>query len=236
MQPAPGTFLEVSVADALKVAEGRTILDVREVVEWNEGHVPSALLVPLADIPTTIETVVPDKATPLLVHCAVGARSRRASQYLAENGYTNVLNIQGRMAEWKALGGAWEVPAQLLTEADRARYSRQILIPEIGLAGPAPHDPLRLYIISENSRGELGGFSTGLGVGIERDSNGTSALLELSSYTFRGDACAILFLREDATRPDVEWLRRVGIDWDTAALVHPRAWMVVCRLSPSEAL
>lgn len=131
----PGTFREVSVADALKLADGRTIIDVREVVEWNEGHIPTATLVPLADLAATIETVVPDKATPLLVHCAVGARSRRASQYLAQIGYSDVLNIQGRLAEWKALGGAWEVPTPILSEAERRRYSRQVLIPEIGQEG-----------------------------------------------------------------------------------------------------
>ena len=133
--PESGTFLEVSVADALKLADGRTIIDVREVVEWNEGHIPTATLVPLADLAATIETVVPDKATPLLVHCAVGARSRRGSQYLAQIGYTDVLNIQGRLAEWKAMGGAWEVPTPILSEAERRRYSRQVLIPEIGPEG-----------------------------------------------------------------------------------------------------
>ena len=59
-----------------KLADQRRIIDVREMVEWNEGHIPSATLVPLADFAATIETVVPDKSTPL-VHCAVGARSAR---------------------------------------------------------------------------------------------------------------------------------------------------------------
>ena len=130
-----GTFLEVSVADALKLGGERRIIDVRELVEWNEGHIPTATLLPLAEIATTIDTVVPDKTTPLLVHCAVGARSRRASQYLAQIGYTDVLNMQGRLAEWKALGGAWEVPTPLLSETERRRYSRQVLIPEIGQEG-----------------------------------------------------------------------------------------------------
>lgn len=133
--PEPGTFLEVSVADALRVAGGRRIIDVRELVEWNEGHIPSATLVPLADLAATIETVVPDRSTPLLVHCAVGARSRRASQYLVQIGYTDVLNMQGRLAEWKALGGEWEIPTPILSEAERRRYSRQVLIPEIGQEG-----------------------------------------------------------------------------------------------------
>jgi rhodanese-related sulfurtransferase len=133
--PDNGTFRQVSVPDALAIADGRRIIDVRELVEWNEGHIPTATLVPLADLAATIETVVPDKSTPILVHCAVGARSMRAAAYMAQLGYTDVVNIQGRLAEWKALGGAWDAPAQLLTDAQRARYSRQLLIPEIGQAG-----------------------------------------------------------------------------------------------------
>lgn len=131
----PGMVLEISVADALRVAGERRIIDVREPVEWNEGHIPSAILVPLADLPGRIEEVVPDKDTPLLIHCAVGARSRRAALYLSQLGYTNVVNMQGRLAEWKALGGTWEVPTPILSEAERRRYSRQVLIPEIGQEG-----------------------------------------------------------------------------------------------------
>jgi molybdopterin/thiamine biosynthesis adenylyltransferase/rhodanese-related sulfurtransferase len=131
----PGTVLEISVVDALRLAGERRIIDVRELVEWNEGHIPTATLVPLADLAATIETVVVDRSTPLLIHCAVGARSRRAALYLSQLGYTDVVNMQGRLAEWKALGGAWEVATPLLSEAERRRYSRQVLIPEIGQEG-----------------------------------------------------------------------------------------------------
>jgi molybdopterin/thiamine biosynthesis adenylyltransferase/rhodanese-related sulfurtransferase len=131
----PGTVLEISVADALRISGERRIIDVREPVEWNEGHIPQATLVPLADLAGRIAEVVPDKATPLLVHCEVGARSRRAALYLSQVGYTDVVNLHGRLAEWKALGGAWEVPTPTLSEAERRRYSRQVLIPEIGQAG-----------------------------------------------------------------------------------------------------
>jgi molybdopterin/thiamine biosynthesis adenylyltransferase/rhodanese-related sulfurtransferase len=129
-------FREVSAAEALDLAaSGWRILDVREQVEWNEGHIPTATLVPLADIPSRIAEVAPDRDAPLLVHCAVGARSLRASAWLVQNGYTNVVSMRASLLDWRRLGGAWEAPEQLLTPAQQRRYSRQILIPEIGQAG-----------------------------------------------------------------------------------------------------
>ena len=130
------TFREVSAAEALELAaSGWRILDVREQVEWNEGHIPTATLLPLADLPSRIAEVAPDRDAPLLVHCAVGARSLRASAWLVQNGYTNVISLRASLVDWRQLGGAWEAPEQLLTPAQQRRYSRQVLIPEIGQAG-----------------------------------------------------------------------------------------------------
>jgi molybdopterin/thiamine biosynthesis adenylyltransferase/rhodanese-related sulfurtransferase len=126
----------VSAAEALELAaSGWRILDVREQVEWNEGHIPDATLLPLAELPARIADVAPDRAAPLLVHCAVGARSLRASAWLVQNGYTSVASMRASLLDWRRLGGAWEAPEQLLTPAQQRRYSRQLLIPEIGQAG-----------------------------------------------------------------------------------------------------
>lgn len=130
------TFREVGTAEALKLAaDGRRIIDVREPFEWEQGHVAGATLVPLADVPTQIEEVVPDKATPLLLHCLSGARSGRAAAFLASRGYTDVVNLKAHLSEWRNSGGAWEAPQALLTEEQRRRYSRQVLIPEVGEKG-----------------------------------------------------------------------------------------------------
>ena len=129
-------FREVSAAEALELAaSGWRILDVREQAEWNEGHIPGATLVPLADLPSRIADVAPDRDDRLLIHCAVGARSLRASAWLVQNGYTNVVSMRASLLDWRRLGGAWEAPEQLLTPAQQRRYSRQVLIPEIGQAG-----------------------------------------------------------------------------------------------------
>ena len=126
----------VGVADAIALArDGYRVIDVREQNEWDAGHIPGATLVPLADVPARIGEVVGDRATPLLVLCAVGARSARASSLMARMGYTNVVNLKGPISHWKELGGDWEEPPQLLSPSQTRRYSRQMLIPEIGAEG-----------------------------------------------------------------------------------------------------
>jgi len=127
---------EVTVADALRLAEqGYRIIDVREELEWNDGHIPSATLLPLGDVVDRIEAVVPDKTTPLLVHCAAGARSARAVARMQSIGYTNAVSMKGSTLDWRRLGGDWEAPQPLLTAEQQRRYSRQLLIPEIGQKG-----------------------------------------------------------------------------------------------------
>jgi molybdopterin/thiamine biosynthesis adenylyltransferase/rhodanese-related sulfurtransferase len=130
------SFRDVSPAEAVALArDGYRVVDVREQSEWDAGHVARATLIPLSDLPQRAATDLPDRDQPLLVHCAVGGRSARASAWLVQNGYANVANLKGPIGQWKELGGAWEEPRQLLSPAQLRRYSRQILIPEIGQEG-----------------------------------------------------------------------------------------------------
>jgi len=130
------TFREVNAAEALALSrEGYRVIDVREQSEWDAGHIADATLLPLADVTSRIAEVVPEKDTPLLLHCAVGGRSARAAGWLFELGYTDVVSMKAPLSHWKEQGGTWEEPKQLLTPAQLRRYSRHVLIPEVGQEG-----------------------------------------------------------------------------------------------------
>lgn len=100
--PRPGTRpgrASATEAAALLEQPGPVLLDVREPYEWEAGHAPSAVHVPLGELaPDRIPT-----GSPVLVVCHVGGRSAQAAAVLAANGWQAV-NVTGGMAAWAAAG------------------------------------------------------------------------------------------------------------------------------------
>jgi molybdopterin/thiamine biosynthesis adenylyltransferase/rhodanese-related sulfurtransferase len=128
---------EISSIEAheLHIAPERPLfVDVREPDEWEEGHVPGAIHVTRGRLESRIEGLVPDTSRPLVVYCSVGSRSAFATKSLLEMGYDDVVNLAGGFADWKRNGFEITIPRVLSTE-QRARYSRHLLIPEVGEEG-----------------------------------------------------------------------------------------------------
>ena len=80
--------------------DGLAVLDVREPVEWEHGHIDGAVHIPLMDLPARLAEV-PDGQT--LVVCKVGGRSAQAVGYLVQNG-RDAVNLDGGMLDWEAAG------------------------------------------------------------------------------------------------------------------------------------
>ena len=117
------------------VGNGVAIVDVRETEEFAAGHLPGARHVPRSYLESRIEGIVPDRGQRVVLYCASGIRSALAAYTLANDlGYEQVESMTGGITLWKDRGYEVEVPKTLSAE-QRDRYSRHILIPEIGESG-----------------------------------------------------------------------------------------------------
>ena len=127
---------EVDIDEGIRLREaGATVVDVRESWEWDAGHIPGAVHIPLGELPERVAIDLPDRSAPLLLQCHSGARSGRAAEYLVANGYENVANLKALIDRWPERGGPWESPKPALTPAEERRYARQLRLPEIGPEG-----------------------------------------------------------------------------------------------------
>jgi molybdopterin/thiamine biosynthesis adenylyltransferase/rhodanese-related sulfurtransferase len=127
---------EVTPAEAAARDDGSVFVDVREQNEWDTGYIPGALHVPLATVEAQIESLVPDRKLPVVVYCARGNRSAYATKTLEGLGYEHVASLAGGIEDWKTQGLPLATESALSQEALR-RYSRHLLIPEVGLEGQA---------------------------------------------------------------------------------------------------
>ncbi|UCG13631.1 MAG: sulfurtransferase [Deltaproteobacteria bacterium] len=78
-----------------------TLLDVRQPSEYEEAHIPGAKLIPLPELHHSVKGLPPDR--PIIVHCAVGGRSRVAAQLLSGLGFKEVYNLKGGIKAWQGL-------------------------------------------------------------------------------------------------------------------------------------
>src|SRR5437763_2164237 len=127
---------EVDPADVREQAQnGAVLVDVREPEEWGAGHIPGAKHVPKSYFESRIEGAVPDRSSHVVLYCASGNRSAWATRTMLEDlGYENVESMTGGFTLWKDRGYEVDMP-RTLTAEQRDRYSRHLLLPEVGIEG-----------------------------------------------------------------------------------------------------
>ena len=79
----------------MDTTNGYILLDTRTGEEYDQSHIPGALLIPHTEIADRAEEELPDKDQVILVYCRSGNRSKQASEVLAELGYTHVKEFGG---------------------------------------------------------------------------------------------------------------------------------------------
>ena len=135
LQQAKAEIREVDTAGGEQLlAEGWTLLDVREPDEYEQGAIAGSVHIPRGQLESSIENRVADRSTPLVAMCAGGVRSAFAAVTLEQMGYTDVVSMDGGFNKWKDEGRAWERP-RTLSPDQRNRYQRHLLVPEVGEEG-----------------------------------------------------------------------------------------------------
>jgi sulfur-carrier protein adenylyltransferase/sulfurtransferase len=130
---AASETVEIDVEGAKRLLDDAAVLvDVRRPDEWDLAHIPGALHLPQQELLERADKIgAPDK--PVVVYCRVGNRSLFAAAALRKAGY-DAVSMAGGIEAWADAGLPVEAPDDL-DDAQRDRYSRHVLIPEVGLAG-----------------------------------------------------------------------------------------------------
>src|ERR1044072_6452659 len=163
MSPSGAEYLreiksQVEEVDPSRVSEhlgnGIVLVDVRESTEWDAGHIPGAKHVPRAYLESRIEGAVgAGRDQEIILYCASGQRSALAAHTLTDQlGYTNVKSTTGGLTMGKDRGYKVDVPKALAAE-QRERYSRHLLVPEIGLEGQTKLLESKVLLLGAGGRG-----------------------------------------------------------------------------------
>ncbi len=217
LERTKASIQEVDAVEAQdQLARGALPLDVREPDEVEQGHLPGALAIPRGFLEARIEAAVPDKARPLLVYCAGGARSAFAAKTLQDLGYQQVVSLAGGFAAWKAAGLPWVVPPRW-SAAQRRRYSRHFLLPEVGEAGQQTLLGARVLLVG------AGGLGSPAGLYLAAAGVGTLGIVDDDVVDESNLQRQVLHTTERIGHPKVESAKQTitALNPDVNVVLHP---------------
>ncbi len=145
-------------------ANGTLLIDVRERENYIEGYIPGAENVPRGFLELRIESMDNDRSRAIIVYGAQG-QGALAAQALQDMGYSDVAYIQGDINSWKNAGLAIDRD-RALDKAEVQRYSRHLLIPEVGERGQGKLLDAKVLLIGAGGLGSPTGLylaATGIG-------------------------------------------------------------------------
>ncbi|HUQ01982.1 MAG TPA: molybdopterin-synthase adenylyltransferase MoeB [Kofleriaceae bacterium] len=134
MTDAPREIASEELAAALPSAAA-LVIDVREPHELGGGRIPGALTIAKGELEARIHAAAPDRTRPIVLYCASGVRSLRSAVALDALGYSDVRSLRGGFKAWTKAGLPVDGVDGGLTADQRDRYSRHILLPEVGEDG-----------------------------------------------------------------------------------------------------
>ncbi|MDH3605467.1 MAG: molybdopterin-synthase adenylyltransferase MoeB [Acidimicrobiia bacterium] len=149
---ARARITEVTPEEAEQALGRALFIDVRESNEYETGALAGAVHIARGVLESSIGLRAPDTSAEIILYCAVGERSALAAETLEGLGYTNVASLAGGVERWKREGRRWDTPLTLRGD-QRSRYSRHLLLPEVGEAGQAALLDARVLLVGAGGLG-----------------------------------------------------------------------------------
>lgn len=191
---------EISIQEVnrlLKRGERMVLLDVREKEELALGYLKDSIFIPRASLPEKAEALLPDKEAPIVVYCAAGVRSILAAKTLREMGYHQVSSMREGIEGWKKAG--FEVASNTgLTSEQLSRYSRHILLQEVGAEGQVQLLKAKVLLVG------AGGLGCPIGLYLAAAGVGTLGIIDDDRVDLTNLQRQILHRTSDVGKPKVE--------------------------------
>jgi len=181
----------------LQKKEPIVLLDIREKEEIDLGYIQGALFLPQGRLKQEVETLLPDKDVPTVVYCAGGIRSLAAAKLMKEKGYTHVYSMTKGINGWKDAG--YEVAGDSeLTPDQLTRYSRHILLKEVGTKGQIQLLKAKVLLVG------AGGLGCPAGLYLAAAGVGTIGIIDSDKVDLTNLQRQILHGTSDVGRPKTE--------------------------------
>jgi sulfur-carrier protein adenylyltransferase/sulfurtransferase len=181
----------------LEAKEDYVLVDVREKDETRQGFIPGAVMLPRGFLEMQAEQKLPDKNAKIVTYCAGGTRSAFAAKVLQDMGYTHVESANPGFVRWKDLRYPVQTPADL-TPSQLDRYSRHILLPEIGEKGQEKLLKSRVLLLG------AGGLGSPAALYLSAAGIGTLGLIDADTVDASNLQRQVLHGTADIGKPKVE--------------------------------
>ena len=219
---------EISVEEThglLQKKEPIVLLDIREKEEIALGYINGTVFLPQGFLSEKVENLLPDKNVPVVVYCAGGIRSLAAAKLMREKGYMNVFSMAKGIDGWRAAG--YEVMSESeLTPDQLTRYSRHLMLPEVGIEGQIQLLKAKVLLVG------AGGLGCPAALYLAAAGVGTLGIIDSDRVDLSNLQRQILHGLADVGRPKTESAKEAirRINPDVKVVTYPE------RLTPQNAL
>jgi adenylyltransferase/sulfurtransferase len=200
----------------LKKGERMVLLDVREKEELELGYLKDSIFIPRASLPERAGSLLPDKHAPIVVYCAAGVRSILAAKTLKEMGYSEVSSMKEGIEGWKKAG--YQVASNTgLTSQQLSRYSRHILLKEVGAEGQVQLLNAKVLLVG------AGGLGCPIALYLAAAGVGTLGIIDDDRVDLTNLQRQILHRTSDVGRPKTESAKEAiaRINPDIKVITYP---------------